>query len=402
MKLNANHTICAGYIGYTTQALAINFAPLLFITFEKSYNISISKISLLIAISFITQLSVDAFEAKFSSRLDSRISIIFGHICTAMGLVAYATLPNILSDAYTGLVIATVLCGIGGGIIEVLISPIVEACPTENKARSMSLLHSFYCWGTALTILGSTLFFGIVGIAYWQILSCLWAIIPTFGAILFCIVPLYELDADTAEGRKKLAGKSLMRAPIFWAFIVMMFCSGAAEMAMIQWASSFAEAGLGIDKTAGDMLGPFAFAVFMGLTRLFYALISQKIRLAVFITLSSVLCAMSYMLTALSPFALISLVGCALCGVSVAIMWPGTYSLATENISFGGVRMFALLALAGDVGCVVGPSLVGFIADAFGNDLKVSFAVSTVFPIIILALIPLVLAHSKKATQGKK
>lgn len=402
MKLNANHTIGAGYIGYTTQALVINFAPLLFITFEKSYGVSITKISLLIAISFVTQLFVDAFEAKFSSRLNTRISIIFGHICAALGLISYAVLPELIGNAFIGLIIATVLGGIGGGIIEVLISPIVEACPTENKARSMSLLHSFYCWGAALTILVSTLFLALVGIEHWKILTCAWAIIPTVGAVLFCTVPIYELEADTAEGKKRIEGKSLSRSPIFWVFIIIMFCAGAAEMAMSQWASSFAEAGLGIDKTAGDMLGPFAFAIFMGITRLFYALMSKRVRLVVFIGISAALCAVSYLLTALSPYPMLSLVGCALCGISVAIMWPGTYSLATENITFGGVRMFALLALAGDVGCVVGPSVAGFIADMFGGDLKISFIVSAVFPLMILALIPFVLSYSKRTAQGKK
>lgn len=402
MKLNTNHTIGAGYIGYTTQALAINFAPLLFITFEQSYGVSITKISLLIAISFITQLLVDAFEAKFSSKLNTRISIIFGHICVALGLMAYAVLPELISDAFIGLAIATVLGGIGGGIIEVLISPIIEACPTENKARSMSLLHSFYCWGAALTILVSTLFLALVGIEHWKILTCAWAIIPTVGAVLFCAVPIYELEADTAEGKKRTEGKSLLRSPIFWVFIIIMFCAGASEMAMSQWASSFAEAGLGIDKTAGDMLGPFAFAIFMGMTRLFYALMSKKVRLVVFIGISAALCAISYLLTALSPYPLLSLVGCALCGISVAIMWPGIYSLSAENITFGGVRMFALLALAGDVGCVVGPSVAGFVADTFGGDLKISFIISAVFPLMILALIPFVLSYSKKAAQGKK
>ncbi|MBE6593246.1 MAG: MFS transporter [Ruminococcaceae bacterium] len=395
MKLNAKHTMGASYIGYTTQALAINYAPLLFITFENSYGISISKISLLIAISFVTQLLVDAFEAKFSSRFDTRISIIAGHICSALGLVSYAILPEILPDAFVGLVIATVLGGIGGGVIEVLISPIVEACPTKNKAKAMSLLHSFYCWGTALTILISSLFFSFVGIERWRSLTCLWALIPMAGAVMFSVVPIYKLEADTKD-QEYLPKKNLSRSPLFWAFVAMMFCAGAAEMAMIQWASSFAEAVLGIDKTAGDLLGPFAFAIFMGVTRLAYAFMSKKIKLAAFFMVSAALCVISYLLTALSPYPLLSLVGCTLCGISVAVMWPGTYSLATENITFGGVRMFALLALAGDVGCVVGPSVAGFIADAFGNDLRISFIVSALFPLAILLLIPFILSYTKR------
>ena len=338
MKLNAKHTIRASYIGYTTQALAINFAPLLFITFEKSYNISITRISLLIAISFITQLLTDAFEARFSSRFNTRASVIAGLLCAALGLMSYSFLPELLPDAFLGLAIATVLCGIGGGMIEVLISPIVEACPTENKARAMIILHSFYCWGTALTILGSSLFFYFAGIENWRVLTCLWAIIPLSGALAFAFVPIYELDSIKAQSENNRHSR-LTQSPIFWVFVAIMFCAGAAEMAMIQWASSFIEAGLGINKTVGDLLGPFAFAIFMGTTRLTYALKSHKIRLSVFIAVSAGLCTLFYIGIALSPIALVSLVCCALCGMSVAVMWPGTYTLATESIRFGGVRM---------------------------------------------------------------
>lgn len=396
MKLTARHTIGAGYIGYATQALAINFAPLLFITFEETFKLSMTKISLLIAISFLTQLSVDGLAAKFSSKINTRYAVVFGQICVASQLIGYALLPSLLTDPFAALVIATVLGGIGGGIIEVLISPIVEACPTKNKSSAMSLLHSFYSWGTAATILFSTLFFAFFKIENWRILSCLWAIVPLIGAIMFALVPIYELEADTEEGRKKARGKSLARSPVFWAFVVMMFCAGAAEQPMIQWASAFAEATLKVEKSLGDMLGPFAFAVFMGATRLFYALASNRIRLQAFMIFSAVLCTLSYLIAAFSPIPLLSLIGCALCGMSVAIMWPGTYSLATENIPFGGVRMFALLALAGDVGCVTGPSMAGFVADAFGGNLKISFVISTLFPILILLLIPFVMLYAKR------
>lgn len=396
MKLNSKYTIGASYIGYTTQALAINFAPLLFITFENSYGLDLSKISLLIAISFISQLSVDALEARFSHHFNTRVSIIIGHLCVAFGLISYAILPEILPNAFLGLSVATVLCGIGGAIIEVLISPIVEACPTKNKARAMSLLHSFYCWGTALTILCASIFFGISGIENWRSLTFLLAIIPTLGAVMFSVVPIYSLPADSEEGKEILKDKKLSHSPLFWAFVAIMFCAGASEMSMIQWASSFAEAELGIDKAMGDILGPFAFAIFMGITRVFYALMSKKISLIAFFTVSSTLCIASYLIAALSQITLISLAGCAICGIAVAVMWPGTYSLATKNIAFGGVRMFALLALAGDVGCVAGPSLVGFIADAFGNNLRISFAVSAIFPLAILLLIPFVLSYTKK------
>ncbi len=396
MKLTARHTVLAGYVGYMTQALVINFSPLLFITFESTYGISIGKIGLLIAISFLTQLSVDAFEAKFSSLFDTRRTIVLGHICSAVGMISFAFLPDLLPDAFAGLIIATVLAAIGGGIIEVLISPIVEACPTKEKSASMSLLHSFYSWGSAGTILISILFFSLVGIEHWRILSCLLAIIPLTGALLFSIVPIFTLEADTDEGRKKAQSSSLLGSGVFWIFFIIMFCAGASEMAMSQWASSFAETGLGVSKSLGDLLGPCAFAIFMGSARVLYAFNGKRMKLTVFFAISSALCALSYLITALSPYPLLSLAGCALCGLSVGIMWPGTYSLATESITFGGVRMFALLALAGDMGCVIGPSMAGAIAEISGGELQISFIISALFPFIILALIPFVILYSKR------
>jgi fucose permease len=396
MKLSAKHTIAAGYVGYATQALVINFAPLLFITFEKSYNISISKIGLLIAISFFAQFSIDALAAKFSSRLNTRATVVSGHVCAALGMISFAILPDILPDHFSGLVIATVLAAIGGGVIEVFISPIIEACPTKEKSSAMSLLHSFYSWGSAATVLLSTLFFSMVGIEHWRILSCLWALLPAVGAIMFGLVPIYELDAGTDGSKEGSKSNSLLRSKLFWIFFIIMFCAGAAEMALSQWASSFAESGLGVDKTLGDLLGPCAFAIFMGTARVFYAFMGKRIKLTAFFTVSAILCTLSYLIAALSSIPMLSLLGCALCGLSVGIMWPGTYSLATERIDFGGVRMFALLALAGDTGCIVGPSIAGGVAELFGNNLQVSFLFSALFPIVILALIPLVILLGKK------
>ncbi len=399
MKLSSKHTIRASYLSYIVQATTLNFSPLLFVTFENTYNISLSRIGLLIAIAFLTQLAVDAFEAKFSSRLNTRATIVIGHICTALGMLCFAFLPDLLPDAYTGLLIATILAAIGGGVIEVLISPIVEACPTEEKSAAMSLLHSFYSWGSAGIIIVSTVFFAVFGLENWRVLSCIWAITPTIGAILFSFVPIYKLEADEPTLKNGEKKKSLARSGMFWIFFVIMICSGAAEMVMSQWASSFAEVGLGVSKSMGDLLGPCAFAIFMGTARLLHAFIGKKIKLSILFTASSVLCVLSYLLTALSPYPLLSLFGCSLCGLSVGIMWPGTYSLATERITFGGTRMFALLALAGDVGCVLGPSIAGGVAEAFGNDLQISFIVAAIFPAVMLSLMPFVILHSKKKTN---
>lgn len=384
MKLTARHTVRASYIGYLTQAITINFAPLLFVTFNEAYGIGLGKIGSLIGISFLIQLICDGLAARFSSRINTRAAVIVAHLCAVLGMTGFAYLPDLLPDPYIGLIICVSVAAVGGGIIEVFISPIVEAAPTENKSGEMSLLHSFYSWGLAGVALLSTLFFTFVGIENWRILSCLWAIVPAFGAIAFCFVPIYELDSiceDTGKSRSPL------RSGLFWIFFVMMFAAGASEQAMSQWASSFAQTGLGVSKALGDMLGPFCFAVLMGGARVYYGRSGGKIRLTRFIVISSVLCIVSYLLAALSPFPLLSLFGCALCGLATGIMWPGTYSLASARIPNGGVRMFALLAMAGDLGCFAGPTAAGWIAEACGNKLQISFLISIIFPVLILLMV---------------
>ncbi len=386
MKLTAKSTVKAAYIGYLTQAITINFAPLLFVTFEQSYHISLGKISLLIALSFLTQLITDLIVAKLSDQLNTRATAIAAHLCAVVGMTGFAWLPDLLPDPFWGLTIAVMIAAIGGGIIEVIISPIVEACPTEEKSSAMSLLHSFYSWGLAGVVLLSTLFFRTVGIEHWRILSCLWALIPAAGALAFCLVPIYELNEQIAESTPT-RGTSIFKTKLFWIFFIMMFCAGAAEQAMSQWASAFAETGLGVSKTLGDLLGPCAFAILMGSVRVFYGISGGKISLRKFIAWSSVLCIAAYLIAALSPWGLLSLVGCALCGLATGIMWPGTYSLASAKMPHGGVKMFAILAMAGDIGCLCGPTLAGWIAEACGNNLKISFLVSILFPVLILIML---------------
>lgn len=395
MKLTQKHTILSSYVGYLTQAITINLAPLLFVTFQNTYDLSLSRISLLIAISFLTQLSADAVAARFPRFFSPRISVVVAHLCAVIGLTGLAWLPQVLPSPYAGLVISVMIAAVGGGIIEVLISPIVEACPTDEKSSAMSLLHSFYSWGLAAVVLFSTLFFTLVGLEHWRILVCLWAIVPAVGAVAFCFVPIFPLEQELSLASDS-PPPSLLRSRLFWIFFLMMFCSGAAEQAMSQWASSFAESGLGVSKTLGDLLGPCAFAILMGLSRVIYGTSGGRIPLVRFMTGSALLCILSYLLAALSPLPLLSLVGCALCGLSVGIMWPGTYSLATARIPFGGVRLFALLAMAGDVGCLVGPTAAGWIADACGGNLRISFLLSLIFPLLILLMI--FLAFRKKAS----
>ena len=397
MKLNAKHTVATCFGGFLTQAIVINFSPLLFITFEKTYDISLSKISLLIAISFLTQLSMDFTASVFPSLFNKRVTVVIGQLCSAAGLMGLAFLPKIMPP-YAGLVVATVIAALGGGIIEVMGNPIIEACPVKNKNRILSFLHSGYCWGLVLTVVLSTLFFHFVGLEHWRLLACLWAIIPILDAVAFTFVPLYPMEsAPNSKGKKN----SVFRSFTFWAFFILMLCAGAAEQAMSQWASSFAEMGLGVSKTVGDLLGPCAFAVLMGAARLIYAKYSERVDLSKFMIASSVMCVVSYLVAAFSQNAVAALAGCALCGFSVGIMWPGTLCLATEKIPNGGVKMFALLALAGDAGCTAGPVAVGYIAELLGNDLKISFAFSALFPILIILFIILLKLQNKKRKEIK-
>ncbi|MBQ8344864.1 MAG: MFS transporter [Clostridia bacterium] len=387
MKLTAKHTVRAGYLGYITQAVTINFAPLLFVTFEKEFDISLGLISLLIAVSFLTQLTADGLEAKFAKYLNVRATVVFAHLCAAAGMIGYAVLPSLLPSPFWGLLISTVIAATGGGIIEVLISPIVEACPTGHKSAVMSMLHSFYSWGLAAVVLLSTLFFWSVGVEHWRILACLWALIPLCGAILFCFVPLYEpKEAPKAPREEGQRPRSGLTSPLFLMFLLMMFCSGAAEMAMCQWASVFAEEGLRVSKTMGDLLGPCAFAILMGSARVAYAKWGYRANLSRIIALSSALSVLAYLLAALSGHPILSLVGCGLCGLSVGIMWPGTYSLSARLLTNGSVRMFALLAMACDLGCMVGPTVTGWIADRTGGSFTEHFIVAALFPLALFVL----------------
>jgi len=397
MKLSYRSTISAGFVGYATQALTINFPPLLYVTFGTQFGLSLTAISSLIAVCFLVQLIVDLLAASFSSKMNVRAFITAAHILTAIGISGLGFLPFIMPP-YAGLMIATVISSIGSGLVEVLITPIVEACPTPPKKKSsyMSLLHSFYCWGQAVVILVSTIYFSTVGIENWRILAALWAIIPISGAILFTIVPLYPLPKDERDQN----GRTYLGNKLFWVIAVMMLVSGAAEMTMAQWAAAFAEAGLGVSRELGNLLGPFVFAILMGTARVFYARFSTRISLKKFILFSSVLCIISYVVAAFSPIPVVSLLACGICGLSVGVLWPGNISNAAGMIRGGGVSMLALLALFGDFGCMAGPSIAGSVADAFGGNISISFAVSTVFPVILLISVIYLIHYSRKAKKN--
>ena len=381
IRENYNHTIYASYIGYITLAIVNNFAPLLYLTFAAEYELSLSKITLITTINFLVQLSVDLLCTRFVDRIGYRTSIIIAHLFVGAGFIGLAVFPSVFGNAYAGILAAVVLYAIGGGVIEVMISPIVEACPTEKKEAAMSLLHSFFCWGHVLVVLLSTIFFTVFGIGNWKIISCIWAIVPLLNVIYFSLVPMYSVTA----GHEKLSLGKLLSQKVFWLLIVLMICAGASEQAMSQWASAFAESALKVSKTVGDLAGPCAFALLMGTARALYGKYSERIPLTRMMMGSAVLCILCYVAAVFTKSPIWGLIACAVCGFSVGIFWPGTFSVAALSLPGGGTAMYALMALAGDFGCGAGPTVVGMVADSTNGNLKNGLAVAMIFPIVMLA-----------------
>ena len=371
----------ACFVGYIVQAVVNSFVPLLFVTFQETYQIPLAQITLLITVNFVVQLLVDMLSAGFIDRIGYRASVVLAHIFAAAGLALLTILPEVLPDPFVGILMAVVVYAIGGGLIEVLISPIIEACPTDNKESAMSLLHSFYCWGCTGVVLISTIFFTIFGISNWKILTLLWTILPLANMLLFTKVPIYSLQE---EGDKGMNLGELVREKMFWILMLMMVCSGAAEQSVSQWASTFAEKGLGITKSVGDLVGPMLFSILMGLSRLLYGKYGEKLDLDRFMKFSCMLCILSYLCIAFIPVPMVELLGCGLCGFSVGILWPGTFSKAAAALRRGGTLLFAMLALAGDLGCSGGPTLVGFVSSGLGDNLRLGIFAGIIFPILLL------------------
>ena len=359
MKFTYKHTLYASYLGYITQAIINNLAPLLFLTFQKEFDISLENIGILIVLNFAIQIITDILTAKFIDKIGYRISIVGAHVLCLLGLVSMGILPYVFSNAYVGLVIAMSINAVGGGLIEVLISPIVQALPGDEKESAMNLLHSFYCWGQVTVVLLTTLYFSMIGTEKWIYIPIIWSIIPLFNMVLFLKVPLRVL----VDEEVRIPFRKLFTARIFWMFIILMICAGASEQAMAQWTSLFAESGLRVSKSMGNLLGTCAFAILMGTARVFYGIKGSKINMKMALIFSSILCILSYLLAVFSPNPLVSLIGCALCGLSVGIMWPGVFSLSAKYYPKGGTVMFAVLALAGDVGCSAGPGIIGFVSN---------------------------------------
>lgn len=392
MKNQYNKTITACFVGYIVQAIINNFVPLLFLTFQRTYDIPLSQITLLVTFNFGVQLLVDLLAIGFVDRIGYRISMVMAHVLSAAGLILLTILPEVFSSPFVGILISVMVYAVGGGLLEVLVSPVVEACPSDNKEKAMSMLHSFYCWGHVGVVLLSTVFFRAAGIGNWKIMAVVWAVIPICNAFAFTRVPMASLIEDGESG---LSLKELFASKIFWVLLIMMVCAGASEQAVSQWASTFAEKGLEISKTAGDLAGPMAFAILMGASRAFYGKYGDRIHLDHFMIWSSGLCILAYLGISLFPSPLLSLAACAVCGLSVGIMWPGTFSKASAAIPKGGTAMFALLALGGDLGCSGGPTVVGAVSSAMGENLKMGILAAVVFPVLLLTGI-LVCGRMKK------
>lgn len=389
MKNQYHKTIYACFLGYIVQAIVNNFVPLLFLTFEETYQIPLSKITLLVTINFAVQLLVDLLAIGFVDRIGYRVSILIAHIFSAGGVLLLTVLPDSCSEPFVGLLIAVMIYATGGGLLEVLVSPIIESCPTDNKEAAMSLLHSFYCWGHVGVVFLSTVFFAVFGIDNWKIMAIIWACIPLANTILFAKVPIAPL---IEEGEKGLTIKELCSKKLFWLFLLMMICAGASEQAVSQWASTFAEKGLGVSKTIGDLAGPMFFAICMGLSRAYYGKFGEKINLQLFMIGSSMLCVVSYLGIVFFTIPTLGLISCGIAGLSVGIMWPGTFSMASASIKRGGTAMFALMALAGDLGCAGGPTVVGMVSSHFSDNLQMGTLAAIVFPVILCVG----LAYTKK------
>ncbi len=380
-QLSYDHTIRACFVGYIVQAIVNNFVPLLFLTFQSAYGIPLSSITLLITFNFTVQLMVDLLSPRFIDRVGYRAAVVLAHIMAAAGLIGLAVLPDLLPSPFAGLVVSVLIYAVGGGLLEVLVSPIVEACPTDNKESAMSLLHSFYCWGSVGVVLLSTLFFTAFGTQRWKIMALLWAIVPIVNCVIFARVPIYSL---LEEGEKGLSMKELLSRRTFWLALVLMICAGASEQAVSQWTSTFAESGLQVSKTLGDLCGPMFFAILMGTARALYGKYGARIDLIRAMKLSAGLCVVSYLVISLSPWPMLSLLGCGVCGFSVGILWPGTFSMTARLLPRGGTLLFALLALGGDIGCSAGPTVVGMLSSLAGGDLHTGILAAVGFPVVML------------------
>lgn len=390
-------TLRACYLAFITQAITANLAPLLFLRFHTEFGIPLGKIAVIPIAFFITQLIVDVICATLVNKIGYRTTVVFSEIFAGLGLIGLANLPYILPDPFTGILISAVIYAVGSGLIEVLASPIVEACPFENKASVMSILHSFYCWGCVGVILLSSLFFAVFGIENWRWLPCIWSLVPLYNIYNFAVCPIESLTEDGSE----MSIRELFKTPMFFLGIVLMVCAGASEISMAQWFSAFAESAIGLPKTIGDLVGPCMFAVAMGISRVIYGRYGEKIELTGFMLGSGALCFACYIAAALSSSPAVCLAGCIICGFSVGIMWPGTISILSGRLPNGGTAMFAFLAMAGDLGGAAGPGILGLIAQINNDDLKKGMLAGTVFPLVLIISVLGIRLKMRKERKNK-
>ncbi len=380
MNRNYRRTFVACCTGFVTQAIAANFVPLLYLTFHTQYKIPLGQIALISSVLFMTQLVVDILCVYLADRIGYRRCVIGSQLLSAAGLFGLAFLPELFPDPLIGLIASTVIYAVGSGLTEVLCSPIVEACPSEHKEAVMSLLHSFYCWGSVGVILLSTLFLSVFGTESWKLLACIWAVIPLLNIYNFAVCPI---EPPVQNGKAMKVG-NLLKMPLFWLAILLMICAGASELSMAQWASAFAEKSLGFSKAIGDLAGPCLFALTMGVSRAIYGKYGGRLDLMKFMTFSGCLCLLCYLVASLSGLPMLGLMSCVICGFSVGVMWPGSISICAEKIPTGGTAMFALLAMAGDLGGAIGPGLVGNIAQMAGDSIQAGLLVGSVFPLLLV------------------
>lgn len=386
-------TLLACYLGFVTQAIAANFAPLLFLKFHSDYGIPLGQIALISTVFFLTQLIMDVLCAKFVDRIGYRVCVVASSLCFSAGLAGLAFLPELFPSPFAGILTSVVIYAVGSGLLEVLGSPIVEACPFEHKESVMSLLHSFYCWGSVGVVVVSTAFFAVFGIERWKWLACLWALLPLYNTYNFATCPIEPL----VEEGKGMGIRGLLKVPVFWLAIVLMVCAGASELTMAQWASAYAESAIGLSKTAGDLSGPCLFAAAMGISRVLYGKYGERIALTGFMLGSGLLCLVCYLTASLSGNPVMGLVGCIVCGFSVGTLWPGTISISSGRMPYGGTAMFALLAMAGDLGGAFGPSLAGAVSQRFGDNLQKGMLAGCVFPLVLVVCVLLLrLAQPEK------
>ena len=391
-KLSFEHTKTACYLGSISQSIVCGFLPLLFVIFNQDYGIPLAKVTLFATINFVIQLIMDFTSLFYIDRVSYRKTIVVAHLLAAGGFLFLGIVAPRVQNTYLAVLFSVMLFSAGGGLFEVLLSPIIEGCPSKNKAATMSMLHSMFAFGSIGVILLTNLLLFIFGKNNWHYIAIIWALIPFANAIYFLIVPINKI----VDNNERTPLFKLFKKKSFLVFILIMFCSGASEIAMSQWASAFAESSLGVSKVMGDILGPCIFASMMALSRVLYSKLADRINLAKYLLACGFLTVACFLTAALSPVKIMALLACGFCGFTVGIMWPGTVSLTAKTYPMGGAAMFGVMALAGDIGCTSGPTLVGFVASAFGGELRMGLLISSIFPILLVVGTILLMKRVKK------